>query len=75
MIVKLQDVETMLEQIQTHLGPASEFKLQVPDAMNDPIGINMSLISDGILAKGWLPNGFEQGDGYRIYEYVEAADA
>ncbi len=43
--------------------------------MNDEIGINMAIITDGILAKDWFPNGFVQKDGYRIYEYVDADDA
>ena len=75
MIYTFQDVQTTLLEIQTHSNGASEFKLLVPDAMNDDGGTNMAMVTDGILVKEWLPNGFIQKDGYRIYEYVEAADA
>ena len=74
MIYTFQDVQTTLLEIQSHAKGAAEFKLLVPDAMNDEAGMNMATITDGILAKNWLPDGFIQKDGYRVYEYMEAAD-
>ncbi len=73
MIITFQDVQTTLMEIQSYSGPASEFRLLVPDVMNDPDGINMALVADAVLARGWFPNGFTQSDGYRIYEYVDSA--
>jgi hypothetical protein len=43
--------------------------LWISESLNDNIGLNMSIISDGILKDGYMPNGFEQKDGYRIYKY------
>ncbi len=36
----------------------------------DAAGAGMAIIVDGILAQGYLPDGFEQRDGYRLYSYV-----
>jgi hypothetical protein len=41
----------------------------MPDALNDAVGINMAIITDRVLARGWQPNGFVQANGYRIYQY------
>jgi hypothetical protein len=57
--------------VDAHQGPASEFALAMPDLLNDPAGINMALIGDRILRRGWLPNGFTQLSGCRVYRYKE----
>lgn len=46
-----------------------EETLLISDELNDAMGLNMALIVDGILKKGYMPDGFEQKDGYRIYKY------
>jgi len=48
---------------------SKEETLLISDELNDPIGMNMALIGDVILKKDYMPNGFEQKDGYRIYKY------
>jgi len=45
--------------------------LMISDELNDAMGLNMVLIADGILKKGYMPDGFEQKDGYRIYKYLK----
>ena len=45
--------------------------LIIADELLDPMGMNMAIIADGILKKGYMPNGFEQKDGYRIYKYIK----
>jgi len=52
-------------------GPES-FELAVPDSLLDPIGMNMAIIGDAILARGWWPDGFRQESGYRVYRYRSA---
>lgn len=47
----------------------NEETLLISDELNDQIGMNMAIIADGILKAGYMPNGFEQKDGYRIYKY------
>ncbi len=39
-----------------------------PDAM----GAGMAVVLDAVLAKGFVPDGYEQQDGYRLYKYKRA---
>jgi hypothetical protein len=53
---------------------SKEFKetketLWISDSLNDSIGINMAIVLDRVLKAGYMPDGFEQKDGYRIYKY------
>ena len=50
-------------------GPPEDFVLPISDQLLDPVGVNMVLIVDAILDKGWEPDGFEQRDGFRLYRY------
>ena len=47
----------------------TEETLWISDELNDPMGMNMAIIADGILKAGYMPDGFDQKDGYRIYKY------
>jgi hypothetical protein len=55
--------------IQDFSGAPEDFVLPISDQLQDPSGVNMVLIVDAILDKGWEPNGFEQREGFRIYRY------
>ncbi|CAL2083172.1 hypothetical protein [Tenacibaculum sp. 190524A05c] len=46
-----------------------EETLLISDKLNDGLGLNMAIIGDGILKKGYMPDGFIQKEGYRIYKY------
>jgi hypothetical protein len=41
-------------------GPPEEFQLAVPDSLLDPVGVNMAIITDHVLKRGWEPNAFTQ---------------
>ena len=58
--------------IEAHNGRAEDFQLHVADRLLDPAGVNMAIITDGILARQWQPDGYTQGDGFRIYRYKAA---
>ena len=49
----------------------TEETLSISDELIDPIGMNMAIIADSVLKAGYMPNGFDQKDGYRIYMYVK----
>jgi len=68
-----RDVEEAIRYVLSFSGPADEFRLPIDDSLQDPIGLNMALIADKILARGWEPDGYEQKNGYRVYRYKEAA--
>ena len=65
------DVDEVLTYVDEFKGRPEELELAISDALQDPIGMNMALITDRILKKGWEPDGFEEKDGYRVYTYKE----
>ncbi|WP_459209088.1 hypothetical protein [Aquimarina rhabdastrellae] len=67
-----QNVLTTIEDARSYVTESfneKEETLMISDELNDAMGLNMAIIGDGILKKGYMPNGFEQKDGYRIYKY------
>ena len=66
-----KDVHDAVRYVDAFEGRPEELQLAVSDNLQDSIGMNMALITDRILAKGWEPSGYEQRDGYRIYLYKE----
>ncbi len=63
------DLEAAKLAIDSFGGDAGEFQLDISDELNDPIGMNMAILTDAILKKGWEPDGFEAKPGYRVYRY------
>lgn len=76
---KPESNETMKNNVLTTVENAKKYvtesfnkkeeTLLISDELNDAMGLNMAIIADGILKKGYMPDGFEQKDGYRIYKY------
>ena len=55
--------------IQAHTGPAEEFALPISNELLDPSGVNLAIITDCILARGWEPDGFVEHACYRLLRY------
>jgi len=64
-------VEEALSVIAEHSGSASTLKLAVSNRLNDELGANMAVVTDAILASGWLPDGYEDNGDHRIYRYSD----
>lgn len=62
-------VAEALARIDAFVGEPTRFVLPVHEGLMDPVGINMSLITDRILARGWAPDGFAVREGVRTYHY------
>jgi hypothetical protein len=65
-------VEEEIEAINAHNGTAETFTLPIADSLNDTMGAAMAIITDRILARGWAPDGYEQGAGFKVYRYKSA---
>ena len=68
------EIYTDLEKAREYVASSFTEKvetLSISDELNDVMGLNMAIIADGILKKGYIPYGFEQHKGYRIYRYVK----
>lgn len=68
-IEKIEEAEQLIESFE---GRPEDFELPISDQLQDPVGISMAIITDSILKRGWMPDGFEQKEGYRIYHYKNA---
>ncbi len=64
-------VEEAIAIVENYTGPAEDFQLAIADSLLDPAGMHMAIITDKILAKDFLPAGFEQREGFRVYRYKE----
>lgn len=65
----IDNIEQARVLIEAFSGRGEDFTLAVSDELQDEIGINMAIITDYILKRGWEPDGFSQHDGYRVYRY------
>ncbi|MCC4589967.1 hypothetical protein LL974_02330 [Xanthomonas campestris pv. cannae] len=65
----VESVEEAQLLVDSFEGSPSDFRLQIPDRLNDSHGINIAIITDRILARGWEPDGFVQEGDHRIYRY------
>jgi hypothetical protein len=61
--------EEAIKLIESYQGDPEKFILPISNELNDPMGMNMAIIADAILKKGFEPNGFMQKSNYRIYKY------
>jgi len=64
-------VEEAQRVIQSYRGSPGDFRLPIAEELLDPVGINMAMITDDILDRGWEPDGYVQENGFRIYKYKE----
>ena len=77
-MVLMESVEQASLLIGQYHGKAADFILPVPQNRDLTLrgetvsrDIAMAIITDRILAKGWLPNGFEEKGQIRYYKYSE----
>ena len=57
--------------VDAFAGKTSAFELCLAESLHDPVGVNIAIITDRILARGWAPAGVEQHDGFRVYRYKD----
>ena len=62
-------VEEARNVIKSYKGRPDDFQLPISDTLQDPLGMNMAIITDSALARDWEPNGHVQKNGFRIYKY------
>ena len=67
----ISSIEEGIHLLDSFQGNAQDFQLVVPDSLLDPVGINMAIITDRALARGWQPDGFTKAQGFRVFRYKE----
>lgn len=66
--VPLTTVDEAISYIETNFKNSEE-TLWIANSLNDNVGMNMAIIGDKLIKTGYMPNGFDQKEGYRIYKY------
>ncbi len=74
-MVIFKSAEEAANHVNTTSISGDRFELAISDDVTfagqpDTMGAGMAVIVDGILGQGYIPDGFEQRDGYRLYSYV-----
>jgi len=71
----ITDLDTALARIDSFDPQLGTCELPLADLILDPVGINIAILTDRALGKGWEPDGFVQHAGYRVlrYRFGEAA--
>jgi hypothetical protein len=62
----VREPEALIESFDGH---PKEFRLPISDQLKDPIAINTAIITDSIRRRGWIPDGFEQKEDFRIHHH------
>ena len=72
----LKSVEAALRAVDERAKQLESFTLPISDSLQDAMGLNMVIILDRILSHGrWMPDGFEQRSGFRVYRYKRSERA
>lgn len=73
----INSVEQARQLIRAYQGEAQDFQLTVPltkplllHSQPVSLAVAMAIITDEVLEKGWLPNGFSEQDQVRTYRYT-----
>jgi hypothetical protein len=65
----IASVHEAVAKVDAYVGDPALFSLCLAESIHDPIGMNIALITDRILKRGWWPAGVERHEGFRIYRY------
>ncbi len=65
----IESIDEAISAVDDLIGKAEEFVLPISDKLQDSTGLNMAVVTDRVLARGWMPSGFEQCAGFRKYKY------
>jgi hypothetical protein len=62
-------IEEARRLIESFTGKPEDFELPIANELLDPVGVNMAIITDAILAREWEPDGYTELEGCRMYRY------
>jgi hypothetical protein len=70
----IDSAEEVVQYLAAHPPSAASFHLAISDDFTfagqpDVMGAGMAVVLDKLLALGYMPDGFEQKKGYRLYRY------
>jgi len=69
MLKPIKTVDEAIAIIYEYQGESQNFELPISLILLDSMGINMTIITDRVLSKGWIPDGYVERDEVRIFKY------
>jgi len=72
---RVEDLLTSVNGVDGAAAAGTRYELWVPEALTlhgQPVRLDvaMAVVVNALLAKSYFPDGFEAGDGGRLYRYV-----
>jgi hypothetical protein len=67
----IRSISEAITEIENYTGKVEDFELPISVELLDTTGIAMAIITDKILAKGWIPDGYTEGISTRIFRYAK----
>ena len=70
----INSAEEGIKHLEAHPPTGASFQLAISESFTfagkpDTIGAGMAVLMDKILGLGYMPDGFEQKSGFRLYKY------
>ena len=66
----ISELDEALRVVEGYNGEPAQFQLPLAEDLHDDLGLNLAIITDSALAKGWTPSDVHQEQGYRVYTYA-----
>ncbi|MEM7801637.1 MAG: hypothetical protein AAF633_20745 [Chloroflexota bacterium] len=66
----IKELKTAVRAVEGFEGNPAEFILLLADDLHDDLGLNLAIINDSAIARGWQPDGSDQHEGYTEYRYA-----
>ena len=64
------DLKEIVNLIDESFNGITPLYINISVELLDNLGMNMAIIIDAILKKGYMPDGYEQFNGYKKYKYI-----
>jgi hypothetical protein len=65
----IASVEEGIQLVRSFEGKPEDFVLVVPESLMDSVGLNIAIITNEILMRGWWPTTVTRKPGYRVFRY------
>jgi hypothetical protein len=65
----IASLEEGIRLVRAFKGKPEDFELVIPESLLDSAGLNIAIITNEILMRGWMPDTVTKRDGYRVFRY------
>jgi hypothetical protein len=65
----IASVDEGIRLVRSFEGKPEDFVLVIPESLMDSVGVNIAIITNEILIRGWWPTTITKKPGYRVFRY------